>query len=413
MRSWLAAAALSALGIPALAAAQTPPPVFAWRATFKTGALVSRPPVARWLYPDRVSTVSFSRVRLEPTWRPDTRVSFTAAYDLRLRIFSSPVTSVGAGVLPQESPPPHRVRPLVWNLSQGPHASLDHEIDRAAMRLDLPGVEITAGRQAIGWGRGVLFSAVDVFAPFTPLEADREWRRGVDALRADVKLSARSSAEVIGAFGPRWAESTIGARVRGYTDALDLEITAGRRAGDPFAGVSSSFPVKGAEVHAEAAAFRTAPIEGSRWFGVRRTVAKAVIGASYHVPVGAGLLVEAEYHYSGFGVRSSKDIVDLGSDPAFERRYLRGDTQTLTRHTVAAVASYEWSPLLSGGLQWLQNPLDGSGVFSPNCTITPGDRWSVLISGYAPYGRRPGTSTLRSEYGATPWSLFAEVRVYR
>ena len=35
----------------------------------------------------------------------------------------------------------------------------------------------------------MLFGAVDLFSPFSPLEADREWRRGVDAIRADVKLA--------------------------------------------------------------------------------------------------------------------------------------------------------------------------------------------------------------------------------
>jgi hypothetical protein len=46
-----------------------------------------------------------------------------------------------------------------------------------------------------------LFGAVDLFSPFTPFEADREWRRGVDAVRCDLKLTDRASLDVVAAFG--------------------------------------------------------------------------------------------------------------------------------------------------------------------------------------------------------------------
>ena len=78
-----------------------------------------------------------------------------------------------------------------------------HALNRAFFAWRLGSGEVQLGRQAIGWGRGVLFGAVDIFAPFNPLEIDREWRRGVDALRASLPLTDRSlSPQIPAVSGP-------------------------------------------------------------------------------------------------------------------------------------------------------------------------------------------------------------------
>jgi hypothetical protein len=63
--------------------------------------------------------------------------------------------------------------------------------------------------------------------------------------------------------------------------------------------------------------------------------------------------------------------------------------------------------------EWLLNPIDGSGVVVPSATWTINDRWSVLVSVYAPYGRPPAGTTLNSEFGASPRGVFVQVRLYR
>jgi len=99
--------------------------------------------------------------------------------------------------------------------------------------------------------------------------------------------------------------------------------------------------------------------------------------------------------------------------PALRERYLRGDTQILGRHAVAALASYEFSPEWSAALQWLQSPVDGSGVVVPSATLTFGDRLSLLLSGYVPYGRTPAAGALLSDFGASPLAAFVQLRFYR
>jgi hypothetical protein len=350
------------------------------------------------------------RFRLEPELRVGPRVTAGVSYEHRLRV-SSPSSGLGgAAVLGVEAPGPYRVCQLDWPVTASNGSSWRHEIDRAYVAVDLSKVDVTAGRQAIGWGRGVLFGAVDLFAPFTPLEADREWRRGIDALRADVRLTDRTSLDLVAAFGEGADASVFAARFRGYAGNADLELMAGRRARDLFGGVTISAALGDAEVHGELALFRAPeplPADG------RRDAVKAVAGASWRLPVGAGLLVHGEYHYSGFAATSAADIPALLADPEFRERYLRGDTQILERHAVAVLGTYEASPEIGVSVQWLHAPLDGSGVLSPSATFTLGDSVSVLAAAYLPYGSAPQAGTLTSEYGAAARSALVQVRIYR
>jgi hypothetical protein len=385
----------------------------ALRYSLKNSILLSRLPDDPDLFPDRDGATGFWRARVEPTLRWNHRVTVEAAFEQRLRVFSSLSSAAGPGVLPPEADAPFRIRQLDWRLASASHAEWRGEIDRAALRLHFSGGDVTLGRQAIGWGRGALFGAVDLFAPFTPLEADREWRRGVDAVRADLKLGDRVSLDSVAAFGTTVGRSTFASRLRGYAGKMDLEILGGSRAGDLFAGITSSAAVGGIELHGEFAVFRADAVPGSVVFSERRSIMKAVAGGSYRLPVGSGVLLYAEYHYSGFGATSPNAILAQLQEPAFQERYLRGDTQILGRHALAVLASYEVGPELALSNEWLQNPVDGSGVVAPSITWTVSDNWSALLTGYLPYGRAPAGTALGSEFGASPMALLVQLRMYR
>lgn len=386
---------------------------FALRYSLKSSLLLSRLPDDVVLFPDRDSATGLWRFRIEPAVRWGEQATFDVAFEQRLRVFSSAPSLAGAAVLPSSAPAPFRLRQLDWRFASSSNAEWRGEMDRAAVHLHYSRADLTFGRQAIGWGRGVLFGAVDLFAPFTPLEADREWRRGVDAVRADIKLGDRVSLDTVGAFADALDRSAFAGRLRGYVGKADIEILAGSRARDRFVGVTSSAAVGDVELHGELALFRTPATPGSIEFAGPRSIAKAVAGGSYRVPVGNGVLLFVEYHYSGFGAPSADLILAQLRDPAFQERYLRGDTQILERHAGAVLASYELSPEFTVSTQWLQSPVDGSGVVVPSTTWTLGDRWSIVLSGYVPYGSEPIGTTLRSEYGASGRAAFAQIRAYR
>ncbi len=61
-------------------------------------------------------------------------------------------------------------------------------IDRLNLRWSTDNLDITAGRQAIGLGKGHHITLWDAFAPFTPYSVDFSFRRGVDAVRIGIYM---------------------------------------------------------------------------------------------------------------------------------------------------------------------------------------------------------------------------------
>ena len=391
------------------------------RTSIKASLLPSYTPDDPVLFPERSTAASLWRLRVEPEFRPSEAVGMVAAYEQRLRIASTPQGLAGLGVLPPETPAPYRIRQLDWSLTNASGYSWRQEIDRAFVALHLSRVDVNIGRQAIGWGRGVLFGAIDLFAPFTPLEADREWRRGVDAAKVDVKLTDRISFDGVAAIGEPLApianSSTVDSsafvgRLRGYSGKVDVELVGGWRAADILGGLATSAAIGDAEAHGELAVFRAPePLPAGGQLGPRGAI-KAVAGGSYRLPVGKGVLVFLEYHYSGFGAPSAEEILPLLANPDFLRRFLRGDTQILGRHAIALLANYEWSPELTIAAQLLQSPVDGSGIVAPSATLTFGDRLSLLATLYLPHGSPPVAGVLTSEYGAAALSGLVQLRIY-
>ncbi len=323
--------------------------------------------------------------------------------------------AAGAGFSPSGAEAPYRVSQLDWSLVEvGDTFFLDHEIDRAFVALHPEWGEVTLGRQAVGWGRGVLFGAVDIFSPFAPTEADREWRRGIDAVRADIRLSDTSSLDVVAAFGEEWDESAVVGRLRGYAGNADGELIFGKRAEDWMYAATCSAAVGDAELHCELAVFDVPeePPDGGL-FGSKRLVGKAVLGGSYNFDVGSGLIVFCEYHYSGFGLKDLSQATDLlKNDPAFLERYLRGDSQILGRHAFALQASCTFRDTWTAGITWLQGLTDGSGLVAPSVTWDFAQNITLVGSAYLPYGAAPEGGEQRSEYGAAPVGGFLQVRLY-
>jgi hypothetical protein len=403
----VAVAVLALTAVAAAQDAQAESPTLTVRTSVKATGLVSRSPHASSRLPQRTAGDSMLRLRVEPEIRAGGNTTFTLAYEQRLHYASAPTVGIGViGILPSELATPFRLEQLVWRVNESAKGAWRHEIDRANAQVHLQRANLTLGRQAIGWGRGVMFTSIDLFRPFSPLELDREWRSGVDAARADIKLTDRSSIDLVGAFGDTLDRSAFAARARGYVGTVDVEVAGGRRGQDVFGGVTSSAAAGDAEVHGEAAAFRVPS-------GVDHDVVwKVVVGGSYRFPVGAGILAFAEYHYSGLGAEHPEQILALLTTPEFVERFIRGDMQILSRHAIGVTGSYEASPEITYSGQWLHNPGDRSGVLAPAMTYTFGDAVSLLGSVYVPYGRPPEGGVLGSEYGAAPLSGLLQLRVY-
>jgi len=383
--------------------------------SLKCSSLASYAPDDPLLFPERWSGVGLFRLRLGLNAKYNEWMDSEIAYEHRGRLVSEdPGLSARGGILPSEAEAAYRVSQLDWELAEkGTTFSYRHELDRALVALHPEWGEVTIGRQAIGLGRGVLFGAVDIFSPFSPLEVDREWRRGVDAARVDYKVTDTSSVELLAAFGQSWDNSALVGRARGYIGNVDGELLLGKRAEDTMLAGSVSAAILDAEVHLELAVFDTPEAQpDGGLFGNDHLVGKGVLGASYTFDVGNGLTLLGEYHYSGFGVKDIEDAISRLTEPAFQERYLRGDMQILSRHAMALQLTYPFNDAWTGALFALQNPVDGSGLVSPSLSWDLAENVSLVASGFIPWGKQPSDGQLRSEYGAAPKSLFLQLSMY-
>ncbi len=362
--------------------------------------------------PEGGGSTNLWRFRLDADAKLSEQLKLELAYEHRARSVPSD-GGQGLVVLPPDADAPFRLSQGDAVISEEDDFLYRHELDRALAALHFDGLEVTVGRQAVGWGRGVVFSAVDVFSPFSPLEVDRDWRKGVDAVRIEMRLADTYSFEVVGAFGEHWDESALLGRLRGYSGAVDGELIFGKRAEDDMYAGTISASVGDAEVHGELAFFDTPEeFDDGGLFGDDDLVAKAVLGASYTFDIGSGLTLWAEYHYSGFGTDEMDEVALRFLDEDYLERFLRGDMQMIGKRAVAFQSAYELDDSWSASLLWLFNPDDESGVVSPGLSCSVSDETSILISAHFPYGREADRLGIpRTEYGDGPASVFLQVSV--
>ncbi len=382
--------------------------------SIKWTTLLSHAPENPMLYPERWSSTSLWRLRATLRARPAKWLGVGVAYEQRARLVSEDAGAAGGmWVFAESGDAPYRIRQIDESIVEiGDSFSYRHELDRAYAAVSLGEAQVTIGRQAVGWGRGVLFGAVDIFAPFSPLESDREWRRGIDAVRATVPLTDLISVDVVAALGESLDASSFVGRVTAYAGSVDGEIIFGKRYEDYLYAVTASLPVFDTEVHGEFAVFQTPDAyHGGGDLGSEDRVVKAVVGGSYSLDVGDGLYLMGEYHYSGFGVDRIEDLVTHLLDPGVFERYMRGDVQILGKHAVALQATYGLGGTLSASCSWIAG-LDGSGVINPSSTWVFSDNVSLLASAYFPYGALSDGMTLKSEYGWLPASVLAQINFY-
>ena len=388
------------------------------RSAFKSSFLLLFPPDDPILHPESPAGAGFFRLRFDLSANLGEHFTAAVAYEHRARASSG--SGVTSSTLPMIAPAPFRLAQGDWIIvDDAPGYLHQHEIDRAYVTLHLPFLELTAGRQAIGLGRGVLFSAVDIFAPFSPTEVDREWRRGVDAIHAELRIPdvSQLSADVIVALGDfsdgRLQTFVALGRLRVLLGDMDGSVMLGRRGEDNMVGATVSATVGDAELHGELALFGTdgRGIDGG-FLGTDRVVAKGLLGGSYMIDIGTGLRVVVEYHYSGFGVTNVGRDPSILADPFFQARFLRGDSQLLGRHALALSLSYNLFDDLSAAISYIQSPVDGSGLVAPTLVWNHSDNVTVVLNVTAPWGTWPEGGIPTSEYGSAPITIYLQARLY-
>jgi len=248
--------------------------------------------------------------------------------------------------------------PLDHDFTDSSRVDLLGSFDRLNMQVELEDVTITLGRQAVSWGVSFFWPALDLFAPFSPRQIDREYKAGVDAVRFTIPLGSFSEVELIGAsLGSSLNRSgATGVLIRLNAGSADVGFMGGRFHRDTVAG-----------------AFVTADIRGT------------------------GLRGEAS-EYQAF----------LEAD-----RLLRGEVNALARAYTGVSTSWLMHPLLTFNQTLLLNWNDHSSLSISTMSWSVGNNSEVLVG--AQLGLGDGLSrdnVPRSEYGLVPSTIFAALRYY-
>jgi hypothetical protein len=339
------------------------------------------------------------------------RLVVQAGWQVGAVISSDPVFSSGAvfgGVLSEAARAQRRLVDLDPLLVERGGFSLVHDLDLLAIELDTSRADFTVGRQVLSWGSGRLWNPTDLLSPFAPTDIDREVRRGVDAVRASISLAATSQLELLWLPLPDLRDHGAVGRVQINVEGFDIAPSAAKYVRDTVVGLDVTGDIGKYGVHAEVAWTRALDRDE---LGNRDQFVRAVIGGDARLS--DETIFTAEYYYNGWGATdASSYLAVLTSD-----RVRRGEAFGAGRHYLGASAAWRKSELLALNGVALVNLADPSVVVVPSLEYWAEQQVLVRAGGYLPIGRRPSgdpstSLALRSEYGASPFGLFAQLAIY-
>lgn len=373
-----------------------------------------------WLYPN-VGGGMLGRLRIRFLADIHRRIRFVVHYEHRPRVLShGRILSAASSSLQGDEGVPFRITPLQWTITEsrsgedstgelfgdqvGDAASTfawEHEIDRLFFTFALPRIDITVGRQAIGWGTGRLWSPMDVFAPLTATDIDREERRGIDAIRLTLPFSSTSLMEVVVAAGartdedgdlePSWDESSIAWMMR--INAFDIEwmLMAGKIGPAEVVGGAINGQIRGVALRGEITATtapRTRYATHGSLFRLRdgdheETNLRATVGIEFGTSIGLTGIIE--YHYNGFGVLDTDEYMVRAQELSEDLG--RGSVSGVAQHYAGVTLAWQPLSVLSVSLFYIQNLQDGSLAIGPALEYSISDEVRLALSGLIPLGR--------------------------
>jgi hypothetical protein len=282
---------------------------------------------------------------------------------------------------------------LTWKLEDGDRHQLLHRFDRLAVEYRAERWGVTVGRMAVSWGSGIVFQAIDLFAPFAPTTVDRDYKPGEDLILADGLFNGGSDWELLAVLRRNDEEQrtasadSFGGKWHGYVGAAEVEVLAGRHFRDGIVGASLRHPLGGALLRTD-----------WLWTDVEDgdLEVSGIVNVDYSFAwLARNWYVFAEYFRNGFGTNDQPiDITDLPE--ALRDRLARGEVFTLMKDYAAVGAQLEWHPLLTQSLTWIANLHDGSSLLQTQL--------SYELSGaqVADVGVLTNSGDAGDEYGGIP-----------
>jgi len=407
-----------------------------------------------WSSRDAMFGAGELRLRFSGRYRED-RFKWEVQARTGLFLFSEPnmFSAFSGGVSSAAEPP--RSLPLQYTDAVAARRIWNAAFDRLYFQTRLGPVDVLVGRQPISFGVGFIWQPADLLAPFSPLDIDKEFKPGVDAVRLNLNLGDFTELALVGVAGapaclhvsvPTAADplapsewqtpagrrcspgqlrfgtdaSSLAMRLRTTVGEFDLGALAGWVRGDWVVGAFAAGTLGRWKLRSEATfTWDVDPgAPGEAAYSFRDRFVRAVAGVDYSFDLSRPLHLFSELHYNGFG---SDDPDDWQRILQSARVAQFAESAALGNYYFGAGAVWELTERLKWSGLALVNLADPSAHFSMSVELLLSSESVLQVGGFVPVGRRPGLVylggnpagvDLRSEFGMYPSMIFVLFKRY-
>jgi hypothetical protein len=294
-------------------------------------------------------------------------------------------------------------------------SALLHRLDRLWAGYASEKAVIRLGRQAISWGNGLFYSAMDLVNPFDPAAVDTEYKAGDDMLYLQYLQDSGNDVQAAlvvrrdpldGEVGDQ--QATAAAKYHGFVGSSEYDLLLAEHYDDLVVGLGGTVSPGGAVLRGDLVVTETD----------LDTYVQLVTNWSYSWTWrGRNMSGGVEYHFNGFGQHDGRyDPASLTGNPDLLARIVRGETFTLGRHYVAGSVLVEMTPLWTVTPTLLANVTDPSALLQFVTSFSLSDNMTFLGSLNVPIGpdgsEFGGIETEQDLYLSSGPGIFAQLAWY-
>ncbi|MEE2821899.1 MAG: hypothetical protein VYA53_02850 [Acidobacteriota bacterium] len=297
--------------------------------------------------------------------------------------------------------------PLNRTLAHGDEWELVGSIDHFNFKFNFESIRVVVGRQPITWGVTYFWPALDLFAPFSPNRIDRDYKPGVDVIRATIPWGNYSELELIGgALGSSLKQDGVfGALARIYLGPLDIGFVGGKFHGDTVTGGFLTTDFYGTGLRGELNWTQSGDIADR--LRDKKTFLRSAVGIDRQLSPSLSLSVEIAFN--GYGVKEAQEYLTQTS----ANRIARGEVTAMGKWYSGILSSWALHPLGTLNNSILVNWQDPSALWIPNLSWSTGNNSTVLLGAQIGVGSKSlSEGVLRSEYGSVLNTVFFAFQQY-
>ncbi|PLY10588.1 MAG: hypothetical protein C0624_02280, partial [Desulfuromonas sp.] len=256
----------------------------------------------------------------------------------------------------------------------------------------------SAGRQPYGFGNIVLYSPLDIIAPFSPDAIDTEYRPGVDALRIDFATHRGDLLSYVTVWDDDESLNSYLATGSFNFTGIDLLLIAGQLRDREMSGIGLAGGFGGLGIKGEMSWYQGKDVNTA---GGDLHDEFAIAASELWYRFDNDLMLLIEYLYNGAGTEDPSHYLQAANSATISE----GLNSLLGKNYLLFAPSIEIHPLLSLSLLGIWNLDDDSYLVRPQLSISLGENLALDVShtlnrGSKPQkGILPGLTTPRSEFG--------------